>query len=232
MQGWGLSFIGSHLKRLFRNLLATVCDDGAVKHLRLLVINALNLFRVNTFLNFEDWLMRAILLTTLAFSAAVCSAQTIYKCPDANGRLAMQDTPCLGGSSVNVKPASGADGTAPASTSKTAVSIVERRSLKSDVEQMAKERRIRELDFEIAHRNSRIGGVQADSQRRIALLRQDGLRANNNLAGATWQQSLASEMQAIATDTQNKISTLQSEITGLEKELAALKSDDKGTAAR
>ena len=97
---------------------------------------------------------------------------------------------------------------------------------------MARERRLRELDFEVSQRNSRIGGIQADSERRMALLRDEKLRAKNNLAGATWEQSLSAEMQAIATDTQTKLAALQGEIATLEKELTNLKAEDKAARPR
>ena len=177
-------------------------------------------------------MMRVVLVVVLAFAGAVCSAQTIYKCPDANGRLSMQDTPCAGGSSINVKPASGADSSVSTTATNAPPPSVERKSLKSDVEQMARERRLREIEYEISQRNSRIGGVQAESERRIAQLRQEKLRAKNNLAGATWEQSLSSEMQAIATDTQTKIAALQLDIANLEKELTTLKTEDKAARGR
>lgn len=176
--------------------------------------------------------MRVVSLVVVAFTGMVSSAQTIYKCPDASGRLAMQDTPCAGGSTINVKPASGADGPAPASPTQAPVASLERKGLKSDVEQMARDRRLRELDFEISQRNSRIGGIQADSERRMALLRYEKSRAKNNLAGATWEQSLSAEMQAIATDTQTKLAALQGEIATLEKELTTLKAENKAARPR
>lgn len=182
--------------------------------------------------NFLGWVMKLASFVVVALTGMVCSAQTIYKCPDANGRLSMQDTPCAGGSTINVKPASGGDGSAPASPTKAPVASVERKGLKSDVEQMARERRLRELDFEVSQRNSRIGGIQADSERRMALLRDEKLRAKNNLAGATWEQSLSAEMQAIATDTQTKLAALQGEIATLEKELTNLKAEDKAARPR
>lgn len=42
----------------------------------------------------------------IAACAGAASAQ-VYKCPDANGKTVMQQTPCAGGQAVDVRPASG-----------------------------------------------------------------------------------------------------------------------------
>lgn len=58
---------------------------------------------------FLEQMMLRFLCTLIVMAAVPAAGQTIYKCPDANGRLSMQDTPCAGGTDVTVKPAGGAD---------------------------------------------------------------------------------------------------------------------------
>ncbi|QHS13186.1 hypothetical protein [Shewanella sp. Arc9-LZ] len=58
--------------------------------------------------------------------------------------------------------------------------------------------------------------------RRIAQLRSKGNRANNNLAGATWQQSLAQEMTAVMQQANTEVESIDREIASLRDELKQL----------
>jgi hypothetical protein len=57
---------------------------------------------------------------------------------------------------------------------------------------------------------------------RIAKLRSNGNRANNNLAGATWQQSLAQEMTAVMQQANTEVESIDREIASLRDELKQL----------
>jgi hypothetical protein len=54
---------------------------------------------------------------------------------------------------------------------------------------------------------------------KIKELRIRGLSANNNLAGATWQQSLAQEMSAVMQQADTAVKSIDSQIESLNREL-------------
>ena len=87
---------------------------------------------------------------------------------------------------------------------------------------MERDRRIRDLEHEIRARRSRIGDEQSAMDREIAALRQQKARANNNLAGATWEKSISEEMNAVVGRYDVRIRTLQDEINRLESDLSAM----------
>ena len=58
--------------------------------------------------------------------------------------------------------------------------------------------------------------------KKIAQLRSNGNRANNNLAGATWQQSLAQEMTAVMQQANTEVESIDREIASLRDELKQL----------
>ena len=67
-----------------------------------------------------------------------------------------------------------------------------------------------------------ISGYQKSMDSELAALQARKASANNNLAGATWEQSLSTEMQAVTAKYQTKIKTAQERIAGLRQEKAAL----------
>ncbi len=93
--------------------------------------------------------------------AAPSMGQTIYNCSDANGRLALQDMPCVGGERRQVSPASGSDEKPTANTSK----IVDAARpdagndldlLRNSVGKDAAARKFKDADYEIGVYNQRI----------------------------------------------------------------------------
>ena len=62
--------------------------------------------------------MKSLLLAAATSLCLPATAQ-VYKCPDASGRTVIQQIPCAGGKSLDVKPASGHGLTAPASSAQT-----------------------------------------------------------------------------------------------------------------
>ncbi|GAA0780404.1 MULTISPECIES: hypothetical protein [Pseudomonadati] len=61
--------------------------------------------------------------------------------------------------------------------------------------------------------------VFRDRDSKIKELRERGQHANNNLAGATWQQSLAQEMTAVMQQADTVVSTIDRQIAALRSEL-------------
>ena len=59
---------------------------------------------------------------------------------------------------------------------------------------------------------ARINNLNASMERDLALLRAKKLRANNNLAGATWENSISKEMDAVTKKYQLQIDRIQRNI--------------------
>ena len=150
--------------------------------------------------------MRVIFSTALTSLALVSPvAHAVYKC-QVDGVTTYQAQPCSGASKpeqqMNIRAGS------PAVTQvsgKPEVQSAAQKSASSSagaeklaVEQMARERQIREANYEIGNLERRIANRSEQLTREMDALRAQKARANNNLAGATWEQSLSTEMQAVA----------------------------------
>ena len=79
--------------------------------------------------------------------------------------------------------------------------------------------RNRQIKREINKLESRREKVLVNRDRRMQELQDRGRYANNNLAGATWQQSLAQEMSAISQQADSEVSTIDRQIALLRTEL-------------
>lgn len=64
---------------------------------------------------------------------------------------------------------------------------------------------LREVRREIDRREARVASLESESDQKIAILKNKKRYANNNLAGATWEESISSEMQVITDQYQSKI---------------------------
>lgn len=148
--------------------------------------------------------MRAAVLLSLTLACGPAAA--IYKCPGAGGRVSFQDQPCAsGGQQIDVRPAAGA---APASaapaaagngTASPAVAPADR------LHQMQRESAVMEAERKIRDAEHQIDIYRQEMEAKIDGLRAKKRRANNNLAGATWEQSISAEMQAVADEYRTKI---------------------------
>lgn len=145
----------------------------------------------------------SVALAVLALVSPV--AHAVYKC-QVNGTTTYQAQPCSGASQhvqqMNIRsesPSVTQGGDKPAvqsgiQKSQSSLAATEKRA----VEQMARERQIREANYEIQNLERRIANRSEQMTREMDALRAQKARANNNLAGATWEQSLSTEMQAVA----------------------------------
>ncbi|MCL1043415.1 hypothetical protein L2712_17430 [Shewanella marisflavi] len=79
--------------------------------------------------------------------------------------------------------------------------------------------RNQQIEREINKLENRRERVIANRDRRMANLRNRGRWANNNLAGATWQQSLAQEMSAITQQADTEVSSIDRQIAQLKTEM-------------
>lgn len=73
----------------------------------------------------------------------------------------------------------------------------------------------REVDRNISKLQRKIRGYQRRMDSELSALRRKKLAANNNLAGAAWEQSISDEMKAVTEKYKTKIQVTQSEIDSL-----------------
>jgi len=145
-------------------------------------------------------MVRALAGLAALLLAAPAMAQ-IYKCPDASGRTVIQQVPCAGGKAMNVRPASGHDparapvlapadaaagGGAAAAKPMTEAERINRRTRLSQLES-------REID---GAKRAILRGQERCRSEAAAINAQRGT-ARNNLAGATYLQSLGTQEQAL-----------------------------------
>ena len=155
---------------------------------------------------------------TLLTLMAATPAWAVYKCQDASGRTTFQEIPCTGanqGVKLDVHPASGNPATPQAATAAGAVlpatgtgteapasaspSMTETDRLNQLSARLAKENRLSTLNnLAVGAAQGEIFRAEAQCQAEIEAVRNRKALADNSLAGATWEQSLSSEMQAIA----------------------------------
>ena len=146
--------------------------------------------------------MRVVVSVALMLTA--CSACAQYRCIDISGKSSFQHFPCAATERqqpVQLKsPARSGDDPPPAaSASETKERSVLRR--------FEIDRRVRELDQEVRLLGERISQRNASMDEELARLKAQKSSANNNLAGATYMQSISAEMQAVAAknDAVNKL---------------------------
>jgi uncharacterized protein DUF4124 len=151
---------------------------------------------------------RALLLASAMTCSFGASAANVYKCVE-GGKTVFQGVPCRGdGAAITVAPANGtviAEPAAPAASASAAAGASDSVSrMKDHVKSMEADRKKREHEYtlnqiSLATREpeAAINNEQSAMNAELAALRGKKLAANNSLAGATWEQSISSEMQAI-----------------------------------
>lgn len=169
-------------------------------------------------------------------SASVCLALAgpafaINKCTGADGKTVFQDAPCMGkGETITVKPASGEAPAPVAAAPANAASGAAPAAAAAPVATGKKEgvfgekwRRKTDLESHLISnaRGELSGHLQACQQQQSALSAKKGA-ARNNLAGATWEASISSEMQAAATICDTKARDIRAKLEGYERELREL----------
>ena len=179
--------------------------------------------------------MRSICVLAVALSIAG-PAMAINKCTGPGGRVVFQDAPCQdgGGEKLVVRPASGhapvqgAAQAAPSVAPGAAQPTSELARLTALADRYKAQNRISSLNARvIPDARGRIHSQKVRCDAEFAALRERKGLANNNLAGATWEQSISSEMSAVATrcDTEGRV--LSGELDGFLKELSDLQASLK-----
>lgn len=151
-------------------------------------------------------------------------AQETFKCTN-GGATVIQDSPCPGAakrsSDMPVKQVGSALTPAPSAAPAEVAKSSDLDRQKAFMAKGAKDRRISDLQFEISRTEASISQMQANMNAEIAALDRQKSSANNNLAGATYLNSLATEQQAISTRYSVEISTQRDRLKQLQDQLAA-----------
>lgn len=147
---------------------------------------------------------------------AATPAWAIHKCKAPDGKTVFQDIPCTGqGEKLEVRPASGSAHPAQAAAAPEAT--------KEGVFGESWQRRTYLENRGIPDARSALQAQLKQCDAKQAELAAKKWRAMNNLAGATWEQSISTEMQAAATMCDARTRELRTQLEEYEKELRELK---------
>ncbi|MCB1769727.1 MAG: DUF4124 domain-containing protein [Candidatus Competibacteraceae bacterium] len=137
---------------------------------------------------------------TLAFGSAttllaltLSPAMAVNKCVNDAGQVVYQSAPCPAsakGGELTLQKAAPASAPSPADAE-------ELKRIQQTASALERERRLTEIDREIQRLEGRITDHRSAMDGEMANLRRKKLLANNNLAGATWEQSISEEMNAV-----------------------------------
>lgn len=142
-------------------------------------------------------------MLVVGVALSVCfgaQAAEVYKCKDAKGRLTFSQKPC----------AQDAEKIKVSGPSETGTNFAGSDFSKFDAEK-AKENKEKAIN----NIYKRIDGLRAERDRKINNLKGRQGYARNNLAGATYMQSLATEMQSVTDDYNARIEMEMKEIEQL-----------------
>ncbi|GAB5413960.1 MAG: hypothetical protein Cons2KO_15630 [Congregibacter sp.] len=156
--------------------------------------------------------MKAILTATvLSLSCASAGAQTIYKCVDEQGRKTFSQSPCSeDAEKITVKNDNAGLSVGP----------------KGDFSKMRDSNAIREMNRKIDALNADVDTLRLQREGELAVLREKKTYAANNLAGATWLQSLSGEMQAVTDSYNSQIESKRDEIKTMRQEIRDIMNRD------
>ncbi len=138
--------------------------------------------------------MRYLMITALLLPMSG-GALAQFKCIGAGGAVSFQQVPCASGAKSERLAAQAAPEPRPTNLGATAITeSVDVRILKT----LERDRRIREMTEQIGGIEAAVASRGAQMSYEMETLRSQKVRAGNNLAGATWEQSISTEMAAVA----------------------------------
>lgn len=171
-------------------------------------------------------------IAAIALLASICTPTwAINKCTGPDGKLAFQDAPCSNSSSksetLTVRPASGGSASTPPPTadagSTPAKKQTEAQRMEAQIADSQRNRRRQEFELRVVpEAQGAIARQRKQCDDDLRALQDKKLTASNNLAGATWEGSISSEMSAVATRCDTKNRELKDEFDSLKKECQAL----------
>lgn len=165
---------------------------------------------------------RRALMTLSALLVATSAHAQVYKC-NVDGKTVFADQPCATDAKpIDVRPASGHS--APAlpplviTTPGAPQPINASSNPQAVVARMEHARALRDMDHRIDVEHSRIREEEGRMNAELAALRAKKAQANNNLAGAMWEQSISQEMSAVVARYDVRIRAIQGEVERLKGE--------------
>jgi hypothetical protein len=157
-------------------------------------------------------ILTLLLLTLTGISHA--GSGSYHVCTNAKGQKLFTQDPCPDGQAAEVKNYSVSEGLPPAD---------QRISTDNPVYvQMRDSNRRAELERTIKKNEKGLSKLEQQMNTELAELKRKSGYANNNLAGATYRQGLATEMQAVTDRYKVQIQTRQDELNRQRDELAGL----------
>ncbi len=149
----------------------------------------------------QEVIMRHLSITLLLILASSANA-AVYEC-NVEGQTIYSDQPC-GDDAVEIEVKE--VNVLSKNKSQQPEKIAEnKKAISGYIENANIERRVKTL-------RSKIKGVNKARDKKIAALKRKSRRANNNLAGATWLESIAQETQAVIQQADSEIRMHQNEI--------------------
>lgn len=166
--------------------------------------------------------LRRSILTLAALLLATSAHAQVYKCK-VDGKTVFADQPCATDAKpIDVRPASGHSApalpplviTTPGATQPINASS----NPQAVVARMEHARALRDMDHRIDVEHSRIREEEGRMNAELAALRAKKAHANNNLAGAVWENSISEEMTAVVGRYDVRLRAIQGEIERLQGE--------------
>lgn len=166
-------------------------------------------------------------ITVIAIGFLLCNLANaeVYRCV-IDGKVSFSDTACPGaGKAIDVKvvPPSG-----PGSDAEIRAIQNNRDRIQSNekIRQSLDNRlKIRQLDDEIDSAQIKLRMLSSQMESDLQALKNKKRSANNNLAGAVYEQSISSEMNAVTASYNNKIVIQKNELERLQREKLSLMSN-------
>ena len=169
---------------------------------------------------------RRAILTLAALLLATSAHAQVYKCK-IDGKTVFADQPCAADAKpIDVRPAAGHS--APAlpplviTTPGAPPPINASSNPQAVVARMEHARALRDMDHRIEVEHSRIREEENRMNAELAALRAAKAQANNNLAGAVWENSISEEMTAVVGRYDLRIRAIHGEIERLQGERESL----------
>ena len=157
--------------------------------------------------------MRHLLLASLLSSFGAANAATVHVCTDADGKKSFQTMPCAQGVKADIKIIETTPSQSPGTYDPSAKAAA--------YQQMRSDNERRQAGRDIRRSENRIVDYRNNMQRELSLLRKKKNYANNNLAGAEWENSISTEMQAVTSKYSTLIAAEESKLANLRQQAAA-----------
>ena len=157
--------------------------------------------------------MRQAILLLLSLTPFVAQAGSVNVCTDADGNKTFQSMPCAQGTKADVKII---ETTAPSTHT-----VYDPSAKTAAYNKMRADNERRQLDRDIRRTENKIVDYRNKMQRELSLLRKKKSFANNNLAGAEWENSISTEMQAVTSKYSTLIAAEESKLANLRQQAIA-----------